>query len=631
MFLYLYFPTNYYLFAGIFFLLVGSLASLIYHKKEIYILTNFNNINKLIKILLIIYVILFIISIYLFYNSELFKNDLFYLIVSFHFGIIFLELSIIILNKNQNSFLIHCILFQLIISSLFLKFTFFDNIFQYQEDPGVHRFWTLMIVSSGHVPGELMGDYYSSNFIFHIHFAMMSIIEGMDPVKTQIVMVFIQTLSILFIFILIKNLLKNIYIALLGALLFSIFGLTVIYSVVITTEGYSTILVLLFFYCYIIYFDNNGIFINKNNKIKYLIIALLSFSILIFIHIQYSFAAILFAITYSLSISIAQFNKKSIIIMKKQIVFISIITITWFSKQAYSGVSRGFYEGIISMINSFETLFSSWSMLGQMSLIEPPISSPTLFILSLIGILAFFGLYIGGVFSILKLDWINLKFVGIWGIITFSIIFIGLIIGEKIILFSRFYYFLGIVLVILSSIFIYYILIYNGVNNKRKYYNNKIIKLAVLFVVVTSITFFSFSSESNNNRDPSFYKYQKPMVVFHTISEYSNWITIDSITSNSSTIVTDFRISQNGSYPYNFSGNISYFSNASMNEIELLDNYNSSYVMINKYSIEKGMMYSEGQGIISYGWSVNKTELNNRLYEYEMVYNSNINYLYYNN
>lgn len=519
-------------------------------------------------------------------NSDISRPVSFFISFSMLYGVVTYQIfQLNEGNRLSGKLQIYVILFETIVASMILKMSLFSYSLFFQDDPGFHINSANIIASLGIIPLDVFGDNYGNHPLFHIFYAMGIITTGINSYDFQGVTALIQTLSILVIYLVTVKITKNQTAGLFAALLYSIFSLSILYSVVTTTQGFSTLLVLLILFFYIKYTSDT-----KKSIISILSIILVYLA-LVFTHIQYSFVPMLWLLIYTTILFFYRrhHNRNA----GWQYLAISLLLI-WIAKELYFGLGDSLLSSIATLGSSVRDIFSNTCNIGMVQS-SGPFQDYWMFLLTNIGIVFYYTFLTSGVLLLLKRKDKQSRIFALWSLVVFVVLIIGMAMGQQGILFSRYYYWVGLVLSILGGFVLYSITTCFQACDVRVTKN-----LLVLLLVISLIglCFVAITSEKSNNLDPMLYERQTPFIFFHTHEETEMLSRLFEKLPDDYIVLTDLRTGSRGSVPLQWNGSILLFSSPSLE-----DNRDYNCVLINRYSIEKGMIFVNNDSIV-YGWQI---------------------------
>lgn len=569
----------------LFFFLLGSVLFLVIDRllsRTVPTHAHTHSQRAVVKIVIILFFVFFsIAALFLLDTKAVSRPIMFFIFVALLYGTISLE--IYLSEDKQDALFLSFILLQIVIVTSLFKSSFFLNVCLYQADPATHLEWAKYIVDMGHLPDFSLVHYYRTTPVFHILYAIIVYFTHIPIYIVQIVMAFIQTLGILFVYVLASNIIENRKAALYSSLLFSFYSLNIEYSVVTTSEGIASFIILLSLVLLIFYYDR------PINRAKYFLLLLLSFITILYTHVLYSFITILFIFLTVLPFLIEVPMHKN----KGRVHGTLVVTLMtmWFSKQIYLNVYQGPF---VAFIKAMETIYDIFEP-EKLAMASITSYNPTFywlkFVIGNLWLLILFSLFVGGIlFLIRRPNNLSMPLI-FFSVGYFIITVISLVIGRELIFGSRNIYFLGIPLALVGGYFIKRCIeILNYLISP---------KAALVFGLSVAIFFASFSAVSMmndkaNNRDPIFYDTNAPHLSFHTSAEVDSYSFILAHIYPRSTVISDFRTACRGGANISSQNTlrqmrIVYFSNSSLAEL----NTKKGYIIVNPYSLTKGLITLE--------------------------------------
>ncbi len=524
-------------------------------------------------------------------NSYPFRPLSFFILFAILYGVIIYHIYRIyeynpLCGKSQ----IYIILFEIIVASMILKMSCFSYSYFFQDDPGFHINFANNIASLGTIPPDLLGNNYESHPLFHIFYAMGIIVTCLGQYDFQGVTALIQTVSVLAVYLITVKITEKPLAGLLAALLYSIFGLSILYSVVTTTQGFSTLYVLLILFLYFKY--TSGI---QKPILLMSLIVIVSVA-LVFIHIQYSFVAILWLLIYAIILIFCGGNRSCT--NGWQYLVISLFLI-WFAKELYSVLGDRLLSTIRSLGSSVCDIFSNTASIGIVQG-SGPVQEYWMYLLANIGVLFYYTFLTSGVLLLLNSKQMKSRIFAFWSLLIFVVMIVGMAMGQKAFLFSRYYYWVGLVLSILGGVVLYSIVA------RIQACNVRVTRSLLAFILVISLVglcFVTITSERSNNLDPVLYERQTPFIFFHTYEETEILSRFFVKIPDDYIVLTDLRTSSRGSIPSQGGGDVLLFSSPFIE-----DNRDYNCLLTNSYSIEKGVLFVSN-GSIVYGWKIDNNVL----------------------
>ena len=420
------------------------------------------------------------------------------------------------------------------------------------------------------------------------------IITSLSCYDFQSVTALVQTVSVLAVYLITVKITEKPRAGLFAALLYSTFGLSILYSVVTTTQGFSTLNVLLIlFFCVKYTFD-----IRKSIVPSSLVVIV--FLALVFTHIQYSFVAMLWFLIYTVILAFYSREYRGCTSRWQRWQNLAILLfLIWFAKELYSFLGDGLLSTIGSLGSSIFDIFSNIPGIG-VSQGSGPVQGYWMYLLTNIGVIFYYTFLTGGVLLLLNSKEMKGRIFAVWSLSIFAVMIVGMAMGQTAFLFSRYYYWVGPVLSILGGVVLYSIVSCIQTCNTRV---TRSPLAFILVILLVGLCFVTITSERSNNLDPVFYERQTPFIFFHTheeteiLSRYFEKIPDDYL------VLTDLRTGSRGSVPFQWRENILLFSSPS---IEDSRDYNC--LLTNSYSIEKGSLFVSNDSI-TYGWGIDNNAL----------------------
>jgi hypothetical protein len=588
-----------------------------------------------------VYTLLFFSILFISEISLLMKPDpisrpiIFFVLISIMYGIIALE--ILAFGSEKYRWLI---ITQIFVTSLFIKYSYFINIYQFQDDPGFHLLVADAIAKQGYIPFNEMGLYYGNHPIFHIYCAIIMVISDFGLFNTQYVTSAIQTLSIVCIYLISIKYFKDTQMALFSALIYSIFGLGILYGYLTTTEGFSSILIL------IIFLSLSSIILNsqtcslseglssalcKKYTNFYIIIGICSIS-LIATHLLYFAFGSLWIVLLILSLFVYKIAVGHRINLKHITIFIFIILGILIYLAIY--MPSNMYIDLLSIPHQIEEKI--WIVLNNLlssgRLIqsdETMVRGYPAFLLTNLPILIFYSFITAGIFTLIKFRNPYRVLFGIWASLNLIFLFMGTILGEILgisYVIARYHYFMGMILSIMGGYILSDFVNRTDNNSQTPIKNNNYNKMG-LVIFILLIGLLSNISERSNNLDPLIYEKETPHIFFHTNAERELLGSIFKYMPETGSLVTDLRTASRNSIPSNWRGSVVTFSSASLAELSL----NYDYMLLSWYSLHKGMLFLDNicQGCpYTYGNKIDEYALNVKLDRFNKLFESNLISLY---
>ena len=539
-------------------------------------------------------------------KSDISRPFSFFILFSLLYGVITYQIFQTIKGSwFSGKFQISVILFETIVASMLLKMSLLSYSVFFQDDPGFHIYAANIIASSGTIPLSIFGDNYGNHPLFHIFYAIGIVTTGINNYYSfQGVIALIQTLSVLVIYLITVNITKKPTAGLFAALLYSIFGLSVLYSVVTTTQGFSTLYVILILLFYVKYASNF-----KNSIVPILLILLLYLA-LAFTHIQYSFVSILWLLIYA---TIMFLYGQRLNLNRGCYYLVISLFLIWVGKEMYLGIGDSLLSSIASLVSSCD-MFSNAQIIGIAQNFGPS-RNYWMFLLTSIGTIFYYTFLTSGALLLLKRNELQSKIFALWSISAFSVLVLGMSTGQSGLLFSRYYYWVGIVLSMLGGVVLY------SISACIRVCNLRVIKKLLTFTLIGSLIglcFVTIVSEGSNNLDPMLYERQTPLSFFHSPGEVYILSGLFQMFPDDSVVLTDLRTGSRGSVPMQWQGDTLVFPSPSLE-----DNRNYNYLLINRYSVEEGMIFVNNDSLV-YGWQVDSDIPSTLCKKMDKIYSSDI-------
>ena len=552
------------LFSAILYFLINKNELKESHYKEIKI--NMYLIN-------LVFVLLFTISLVtlIMYNLPIFRPPIFFVFIALMYGIISIE--ILSTGKNVDRLKVTSVLIKCTVVSYLFNATFFIGVHSAGFDVLGHYLLVKHILytgSSSTMPAN------PDTPIFHILWACISLIADLSPLDARFIMVAIDRLGILYIYILSKILLKDEKYALFSALIFSF--LTLANRIRLQTEplcfSIFTLLILYLFFS-----------LNINRNIGKEIILILTYISLAYTHIYYSYLILIFLILVALLSRILFPSNK---FLNTNLNLLIILFILWFTKIIYeTGRLEWAVEAWIEMLTTptgqHFRLHPAWAPITPIQFLYIHLSELLLVSLAIVGIF----ITLKKCNSNTSLIIVTLAFVNFSVLTVFTIIIEG---GFKWDVNYRNFYLISLFLPIFGGLTLRRL----ELSVKKSY-----LIIPLLFIL---LSFFSVSSIQSNELDPIFHEGETVSPLFISYEEIyvlKNFILHTLHTYESVKVIGDTRtlvpaniglalmtpslIKTDIISPYI----LKTFSAPSLPE---LDDKDYEYLIVNRYSIEKGMI-----------------------------------------
>lgn len=610
---------------GVFFLLFGSLAAVpCYYRKrrkntvknEILVGQNSNSVFILDLLFFGLFFVQFLIIII---NTEVGYPIQYYALFAATAGVLCAKIFTLS-NVQSPSKSAHTIILQIILIIILFKLSFFTSSYQYQDDPGYH-FYIAESIAEGSTDLDMGLPQYVFTYLFHVFYAYCHLLSGLTIEQVQFFTTVIQSVSIIFIYLLCKKITSAEKPSLLACLLFSIFPLGIEYGIITTTEGFSTLLVLFAVYLfYRLYIEGLN---RSENGLRMQVLFALVFLATVFTHVQYSFITVLWCAILVLSSYFVSYFLEGgppLKSLRGGLSMVFLLAATWLAKQLLSPLNDQFISVFQRALSAFASLGKGLQSVGShypypyppAELVDMLVSSwPTLIFFSFasLGFFLFF-------FSRSRRE----NVLALWVVSNFLVLAVGMVVGSRILLFSRFFYFSGILLALMGGIAIIYLVV-NGPPRGRAH---QLLKVGAVVAFVISLAFSSVVSETANNLDPYTYTYETPIYYPNTYAQrYMVDGSLQNVDLYDLTIVSDHRTLSRGSIPWDvwFSNMLIRFSTPELNELSELQN--RTYVIINEASVERGMIFSY-EDMIAWGWSVDREDIGIAVNPLDKVYDSKL-------
>ena len=526
----------------------------------------------------------------------LFRPISFFICVALMFGIIAIE--IVNLNKDEIKKLqTFSVLTKAMVVSFLFKSTFFMGIYFTGFDVIRHFENASMILSTGST--RTLG--YSETPIYHLLWAIYSLVAGVDLNSTKFILLIFPILGIPFMYLFCKVFTGDEKSSLYSALIFSFFTLT--NRIRIQTEAFVFPILFLILFYFLFHSEKKTI---EDN----LIIVILSIT-LICTHFYYSG---LFVIWLSLAfLTVSLFNAKYTDTFRYEIRNIFILNIVlWVYKISSSSTKLGWLtKNIIKVINFLSILTLDITLDIEPAFLSAGTTSSQ-FLLIHLSELLFVSLTVAAMF--LLIERINGKklllivpFMG-FTFITIIGIFIE---GQNYLAWGvsfRNFYLIALFLVTLGGYTI----------SKIEYISRNQQQITLMFFVLFFVlSFFSATSRQTNTLDPIFYSGLVPSPNFVSYEEIKTSYNLLSHLPNYSIILSDIRTLESIHFASsNIHENSYQFKRFNDPDLpELMERYD--YLIIGKYSIERGMIFHN----VKKGLAINNDMLLNEAEYMDKIWN----------
>jgi len=552
------------------FLLIGCILFLITEKKKITRKEKFKKpwlSNGLINL---VFISLFFVSllILIIYNLTPFRPLSFFICLALMFGVISMEIANLD-KKNSNKYNIISVLTKTIIASFLFKSTFFIGIHSDGGDASYHFLRVLALTQHGTI-ASMPG--YSDMPLYHLFWASSSMILGVHIDLAKFVMIFIPCLGIPLMYLFAKALTNDEKVSLYSALIFSFFTLTNRIRTQTEALAFPVLFLLLFYF----------LFRSENKTLKDSLNLIILFIALAYTHFYYSFLFLMWLSLAFLTVTLLKSIYETNIFKDKIQNLFLFCGVLWAARVIYSTSKLEWsVDSIIEIITSPISL--EWQ-------VHFPISEPNSlqFLCVHLSELLICSLAVVAMFLLLKK--VNDKnllllspFIGI------SLVTIVHILAERGLKWGvafRNFYLISLFLCFLGG---YALRNLEFIANDRK---KIIVAFFILFVI---LSFFSIGSEQDNFLDPVFYSGDVPSPMFIAYSEIKGTRHLFSYLPENCTILGDYRTLDPANLALalvneNFrSFKIKTFAKPSLPELS--ENYD--YLIVNNYSIERGIILSE--------------------------------------
>jgi hypothetical protein len=548
------------------------------------VLSDFHINNRVINLVFILAFLMSLITLIV-NDLPLFRPLSFFISLAVMFGIISVEIANL-RDKSLNNYYIIPILVKIMIVSFLFNSTFFMGIFYSNGDVTTHLHIVHTILNSEPISKGNAAPLY------HIFWAISSMISGVSMDLAKFIMLFISCLGIPFMYLFCKVISEDEKASLYAALIFSFFTLTNRIRTDYEALAFPVFFLLLFYF----------LFRSERNP-KDSLIAVILFTALAFTHFYYSSLFVIWLVLAFLTISIFLSYKNK----NKFTKFLFFAGTLWAAKVVDSTNNLGWtVQSIINVISSPAP--------GTLQ-IQPVFLSAESSIFQFLGMhlseLSMFSLSIIAILLLLKkINEKNLVLVG--SFISFSLItFIGIYVeGQKEVLAwgvsFRNFYLIALFLIIFGGYAIREIEIHS--KNRRKI-------ISAIFILFFVLSFFSITSQQANELDPVFYCGEVPSLSPTSYGEINILGDLFQHLPGDSIVVSDVRttlvptrvllVSDKEDFKYRT------FSGPSLSELN--ENYN--YLIINMYSVSRGMILSNKRGL-----AINKDMLFNEAEEMNKVW-----------
>ena len=584
-------------------------------------------------------------------RSGIDRPALFFVVIAALYAVIALEI-IAFAGQRHSQGLIFFVLSQIVSVTLLLQSSYFIDVYQYTDDPGTHRTLAEAIITTGHTTPLFDLTHYGQAYLFHVYYAIASIVPNIDILRVSLIIGAVQCMSILLLYLLARKFTKNITASLFSALLFSFFALYIEYAEVQTTLGLALVLVLFVMLCVVAIYLPSKTSGAKSSGV-YLSLGLLSFAALLLTHPEFSFACLLWVLLFAVSVAVyRRVQRPTWGAMRAPLMVALIFLALWLFMQLYTSNGPYLLYDVQSLLGSVGNFGSDLASVGSQGGVVPPVSSYVSFFFANIGLLLFYSLITAGCFLLLKSKNEAHIILALWAGLNFLFIIVGLALGEVAVLFSRFYYFVGPIAAILGG---YVIITFLDTARANKHRALRVTLVSGLCLLLFASSLLSVASERSDLLDPVFHQSPATYAFINTYGEREAKNTIFTSLAPGSTITTDYPTVARGSvpnmsvsqqapihnaagevnitYPYTLPKNgtnestsyvVTMFSNTSMEQL----NGSYDYIIINKYALERGMIFY-GAGVDqSYGWQVDAGGVLTALSQHNKLFDSNILALY---
>lgn len=583
------------------------------------------------KAYVILFALAFIVSeIFLLINvSSIYRSINFFSMISVLYGIIALE--ILAFGARKYCWLIITQIFML---SLFIKYSYFLNSYQFQDDPGFHLLIADMIAQQGYIPLSEIGSYYGVHPIFHIYCAVIMAIPNLNTFNLQFITSAVQTLSIIFIYLIAFKYFKNAQIALFSALIYSIFGLGILYGYLTTTEGFSSIIILVIFLSFSSIIINRGgcsssrISLLSKEYINFYSIIVLCLVSLIMTHLLYFGFGFLWIVLLIFSLIAYNFLVNRRVNLKHIIVFILLLIgiFIYIVARMPPEMHINLFSIPLQIEEKIWVVLGSIVFKGRLIQNDETIASGYgAFLLTNFPILIFYSFITAYAFISLRPNNSCGILLGIWACLNLIFLFAGTIMGDLLgisFVIARYHYFMGMILSLMGGYVLsdFACMADNKSIMKKKNINYN---MAFLIIFIIGLSLLSNLSERSNNLDPLLYEKDTPHIFFHTFAERDIMNSIFKYMPENALLVTDLRTASRNVLPFRWRNNAITFSSSSLTELSL----NHAYVLLSRYSLNGGMLFLDNicQGCpYRYGDRIDKPALNTKLEKFNKIYMSNI-------
>lgn len=592
------------------------------------------------------------------------RPPVFYILLAVAYGLVFLRIASYdkaTLSRTD----VAVVLIEILWLTSLLKWSFFFGVFQFEDDPGAHLRWVENIAQTGFLSKE-MAVYYAIP-AFHILASTIGTVAGLDIGELSIVAALAQSISVILVYLLSMKFIGSIKVSLYSALIFSVLSLNLKYSLAVTTEGISLLVVLLTLYCII------SLCQTARLHKQYALLFVFFFVVGVFWHHFYSAISLLWVLI-SIGIAIFVINKDRLDIYSKErrhqlskwLCFLGLFAIIlWTAHIAYSnaylakGAADVTAESLITqplfpepppgplvpelppeslVPESPPEPLALQLVLQNLKIERGPIEATpgflTGYVLTYLSIFLLICLGTTGALLLIRHgDRFNRWLVVL--IATYSIIILFPAIKDIELLRPRIhFYFLEGLLAILAGYTVERGMqrIIEGINIHR-------ILLVTSVSLFIAFSLFSIASRLGNELDPIFYAGEVPVPFYHSYHERMVLQDMLAHVPEGSSIVTDLRTGSRGCKPSDTEYKLDFFSDHSLPELDR----DYDYIILNADSITKGIFFVLGRkgcrfvrvgnsysfvGRSYYGCDVNRHLLSTRLDEKSLLWNSGVMKLY---
>lgn len=578
------------------------------------------------------------------------RPTIFFIIIAALYAVIALEIATMA-GKGRSLGLTFLVLLQIVCVGLLFNASSFIDVYQYTDDPGMHRSIAEAIATTGHTPAGIDLSHYGTTYLFHAYYAIASIVPNVNILQVSLIIISVESVSIFLLYALCGKFTENVTASLFAALLLSFFSSYIEYANVQTTLGFALVLILLVMLCVVSIYKAPQITFRSKSFHAYLFLGLLSFLALLLTHPEFSFACVLWVAFFAVAVTLyRQVRRGTRSAMRAPLTIVLLFLVMWTFAQIYS-YNGIFLVGDVQYVLGYANIGDVVNI-GSQAGLQPPVASYGAFFFANIGILLFYSFITAGGFLLLKSKKESHFVLAVWVGLNFLFTILGLAFGEVQLLFSRFYYFIGPIAAI-SGGYVIVTFLDTVRANKRRIFRAAIVSCLCLFIFGAS--FLSIASERSDLLDPIFHQSTGYYAFINTYGERECKNTVFMSLAPGSTITTDYPTVASDSVPnmsgsqrapvinaagemtityaYTLSKNgtnestsyvITMFSNASLEQL----NGSYDYVIINKYALERGMIFYGTSVDQSYGWKVDGGSVSTALSQHNKLFDSNILALY---